>query len=195
LLAIRPDLQFAEIRGNLDTRLRKLDAGDYDALILAEAGLRRLGWEARIGLLLAPPVMLPAVGQAAIGVECRTDDAQLAGWLAAISDSDAQAEVLAERACLHALRAGCHAPLGVWTHWTTNDSDRRVLRLRAVVLSLDGRVQIAADAQGDPAAPEQIGRLAAERLQQSGAECILRPPATLSASPPEQRPARPEHEA
>ncbi len=114
LLSHRPDLQLSEIRGNLDTRLRKLDEGQFDAIILAEAGLRRLGWENRISLVLAPPVMYPAVGQGAIGVECRLDDESTLSALNPLDDETTRIEVTAERACLGALRAGCHAPVGAW---------------------------------------------------------------------------------
>ncbi|MEZ6124519.1 MAG: hydroxymethylbilane synthase [Planctomycetaceae bacterium] len=112
LLNIRPDLQMREIRGNVDTRIRKLDDGDYDAIILAEAGLTRLGLSDRISLILEPPVMLPAIGQGALGLECRHDDEFTIGVLQKLTNPDVLACVTAERSLLKELRAGCHAPLG-----------------------------------------------------------------------------------
>ena len=109
LLNHRSDLQMEEIRGNVETRLRKLDEGEYDAVVLAEAGLQRLGLAGRISLRLEPPLMLPAVGQAAIGIECRADDESVVDLLKRISDAETQSETTAERACLAELRAGCHA--------------------------------------------------------------------------------------
>ncbi|MFO1091842.1 MAG: hypothetical protein U0992_00815 [Planctomycetaceae bacterium] len=114
LLHRRSDLELLNIRGNVETRLRKLDAGEYDAIVQPQAGLHRLGFADRISLVLQPPEMLPAVGQAAIGIECRADDAPLIALLGRISDPIARAEVALERACPATLRAGCRAPVGVW---------------------------------------------------------------------------------
>lgn len=111
----RPDVELLEIRGNVETRLRKLDAGEYDAIILAVAGLERLGLEGRITQPLQPPVMFPAVGQGALGLECRADDGWLRDILLRINDGRTLAAVTAERSLLSDLRAGCHAPLGVFT--------------------------------------------------------------------------------
>ena len=113
LLNLRPDLQLLEIRGNVDTRIRKLDEGQYEGIILAEAGLRRLGLEARISILLQPPELFPAVSQGALGIECRDDDEEIMHLLSAITCATTHAEALAERSLLRTLRAGCHAPLGV----------------------------------------------------------------------------------
>jgi hydroxymethylbilane synthase len=168
----RPDLRLCEIRGNLDTRLRKLDSGEYDAIVLAEAGLRRLGWDHRISLLLAPPDMFPAVGQGAIGVECRGDDTRALGMLSAVDDPRTRCEVVSERACLSALKAGCHAPVGVWTRIEPDgppDADSQ-LHLEAVVWSPDGRERIGVTLRESASDPVSIGVQAAELLQQAGAD-------------------------
>lgn len=178
LMSVRPDLVLSEIRGNLDTRLKKLDAGDFDAIILAEAGLRRLGWEARISLLLAPPVMYPAVGQGAIGVECRQADDAIRGLLAGIDDPATHCEVVAERACLASLRAGCHAPVGVWT---SLEPEGRIgkgskLHFDAAVWSLNGRERIGVSLVESAKDPESIGRQAAELLRQAGGTRLVSGP-------------------
>jgi hydroxymethylbilane synthase len=168
LLHRRPDLVMAEVRGNVETRLRKLDDGQYDALVLAEAGLRRLGLAERISLVLGPPLMLPAAGQAAIGIECRADDMEMRAVLAAISGVRTFAEVTAERACLAELRAGCHAPVGV-----VSQVEQGRLALEAIVLSADGRERIAADGAGDPDAPADVGRDVARELVRQGAGRLI----------------------
>jgi hydroxymethylbilane synthase len=164
----RPDLKLLDIRGNLDTRIRKLDEGEYDAILLAEAGLRRLALPGRIAQVLAPPVMYPAVGQAALGIECRADDNPTQNILAQLTDPRSLAEVLAERACLRTLRAGCHAPLGV-----LSSIDETSLRLEAVVLSLDGAQVYQASAGGDVNAAEQTGVSVAKLLIEQGADAVL----------------------
>jgi hydroxymethylbilane synthase len=164
LLHVRPDLKLLDVRGNVETRLRKLDAGEYDALVLAAAGLERLGFADRISAGLGPPLLFPAVGQGALGLECRTDDTATRAALAALDHPATRTAVAAERALLAALRAGCHAPVGVL-------AERRgeTLRLSSVVLSPDGRRRIAAEADGAAASPEQVGRAVAERLRDLGA--------------------------
>jgi hydroxymethylbilane synthase len=166
---LRPDLQLSEIRGNVDTRLRKLDTGEYDALILAAAGLTRLGLSDRIHTGIAPPDMYPAVGQGAVGVECRTDDADLRTLLALITDAPTLAAVTAERSLLSSLRAGCHAPLGVQTR-----VDGDTLDLEAVVLSLDGQHRWMASASANVAQANEIGRQVADLLTAQGVDQVLR---------------------
>jgi len=176
LRSCRPDLQLCEIRGNLDTRLKKLDAGEYDAIVLAEAGLRRLGWDHRISLLLAPPLMYPAVGQGAIGVECREDDSRVRTLLSTIDDPLTRCEVIAERACLSALQAGCHAPVGVWTRIDPEGVpgiDSR-LQFEAVVWSPDGRERIGVTLEESASDPISIGVEAAELLRGAGADRYVR---------------------
>ncbi|RLS58110.1 MAG: hydroxymethylbilane synthase [Planctomycetota bacterium] len=168
LLNRRPDLLLEEVRGNVETRLRKVDEGEYDAVILAEAGLRRLGWSERISCVLSPPEVYPAVGQAALGIECRWDDADMITRLAAISDSPTWSEVRAERACLAELRAGCHAPVGVLTEWTSD-----LLTLHGVVLSRDGGERIAAQATAPSAHAEAIGRAVAQLLLAQGGDRLM----------------------
>lgn len=170
LLAHRPDLHLGEIRGNLDTRLRKLDDGHFDAIILAEAGLRRLSWDQRISLVLAPPVMYPAVGQGAIGIECRADDLATQAALKPLDDESTRFEVTAERACLGALRAGCHAPVGVWS---SLDAVERSLRFEAIIWSRDGRERIAATVVGPVSEAAELGAEAARQLQAAGGARLL----------------------
>lgn len=168
LLHRRPDLALEEVRGNVDTRLRKLDEGQYDALVLAEAGLTRLGLAARITARMVPPLMYPAVGQGALGLESRTDDDATRAALAPLSDASTYTSILAERALLAALRAGCHAPLGVAV---TTQAER--LHLEAVVLSPDGTQRIVADFEGEASRPVEAGRGLAEKLRLLGAEALI----------------------
>jgi hydroxymethylbilane synthase len=164
----RGDLQIEQIRGNVETRLAKLDAGEFDAIVLAEAGLTRLGFQERISMLLAPPTMYGAVGQGAIGIECRLEDKVTAATLARISDPDDFAATAAERSLMRELKAGCHAPVGTQTLRTENG-----LKLYGVVLSMDGKVRIAAKETGDPAEPERLGKRVAYLLCQDGADTLL----------------------
>ncbi len=168
LLHARPDLRLEEVRGNVETRLRKVDDGEYDAILLAEAGLRRLGLAARISAVLAPPLVYPAVGQAALGLECRSNDDFTTEILGRLTDRAAHTEVLAERACLRELNAGCHAPVGVLTHF---DGDR--LTLEGVVLSRDGQERISAQATASAEQAEAIGRCVAQLLMAQGAERLM----------------------
>ena len=166
---LRPDLQLSEVRGNVETRLRKLDEGNYDALILASAGLTRLGLGGRIHSEISPPEMYPAVGQGAVGVECRTDDTDLRTLLALITDSSTLAAVSAERSLLSTLRAGCHAPLGVQTK-----VEGSKIRLDAVVLPQDGHQRWMASASGEVSDPVSLGRIVAELLRSQGVDRVLR---------------------
>lgn len=168
LLHHRPDLSLEEVRGNVDTRLRKLDEGQYDALVLAEAGLTRLGLASRIGVRLSPPLMYPAVGQGALGLECRSDDATTRAALAPLSDAATHRSVLAERSLLAELRAGCHAPLGVAVSLKGGS-----LRMDAVVLSPDGTRRIAAQVDGLGTDPVAAGRALAEKLRSLGADVLI----------------------
>ena len=199
----RPDVELFEIRGNVETRLRKLDAGEYDAIILAVAGLERLGLEGRITQPLQPPVMFPAVGQGALGLECRADDAWLREILLRINEPRTLAAVTAERSLLADLRAGCHAPLGVFT--TVVESELRtgasiavvsnstknvdadagsilhvatgidapVLRLEAVVLSPDGKSRITAEATSPIGEAQALGCTVAGLLKAQGADLLI----------------------
>lgn len=168
LLYLRPDLKLCEIRGNVDTRIRKLDEGLYDAIILAEAGLRRLELADRISLMLKPPAVYPAVGQGALGIECRAADEATHALLQQITCATTLAEILAERSLLRTLRAGCHAPLGAWT---SVEGDR--LTLTGVLLSLDGTTRLEQLASGPADNADQIGVLVAEQLLSSGGAILL----------------------
>jgi hydroxymethylbilane synthase len=164
----RPDLQLLEIRGNVETRLKKLDAGEYDAIVLAVAGLTRLGLEARISQLLLSPLMYAAVGQGALGIECRSDALPLRVLLHKIEDPVARTRVTAERALLAELRAGCHAPVGVSTRLLGAD-----LRLEAVVLSSDGSRKLTASGSAPLAQAFALGQQVAADLLQQGASALI----------------------
>jgi hydroxymethylbilane synthase len=159
----------ADIRGNVDTRLRKLDRGDYDAVVLAEAGLRRLGLADRITEKLALALVLPAVGQGALGLETRSEDRPAREIAARLDYPPTHAAVLAERAMLSALEGGCLAPIAAWGRV---ESD--VLTLTGRVLSPDGFRKIEAELTGDPAHPAELGRRVAEGLRAQGAEAMVR---------------------
>jgi hydroxymethylbilane synthase len=168
LLHVRPDLQMGEIRGNVDTRLRKLDSGQYGALVLAEAGLERLGLAGCISQVLPKHVMLPAVGQGALGLEARVDDERTAAALGQLNDPATQAAVLAERSMLATVGGGCLAPVGAWARVQGGR-----LHLDAVVLSPDGSRRLFATGAADLLAAEDLGRrLAEELLAQGAAELI-----------------------
>lgn len=168
LLHIRPDLQLLEIRGNVQTRIRKMDEGEYDAIVLAVAGLTRLELTDRISLLLTPPDVYPAVGQGALGLECRADDKATVSILERLTDPNAEAQTTAERSLLSTLRAGCHAPLGVAT---SIQGDH--LKLTAVLLSQDGRRRLEASGAKTTAAAVQLGREVAEQLLADGGEELV----------------------
>lgn len=168
LLHQRPDLELCDIRGNVDTRLRKLTDGQFDAIVLAEAGLKRLGLSDRVTEVLTKTWMLPAVGQGALGLETRTDDRATRAAVAELNDEATHAAVLAERAMLLSLAGGCLAPIGAWGRI----EDVR-LRLTAAVLSRDGSRRIEADASDDLSAAEALGqRVAGELLDRGAADLI-----------------------
>ncbi len=168
LLHIRPDLTVDDIRGNVDTRLRKLDDGDVDAIILAEAGLRRLGLVERITQIIPRHVMLPAVGQGALGIEIRTADIDNREIVQQLDHAATRQSVTAERQLLSALRAGCLAPVGAWAR-----VHGEILELDAVVLSNDGKHRISASAKGDRNDAAQIGQGVADDLLARGAAELI----------------------
>ncbi|HTU20359.1 MAG TPA: hydroxymethylbilane synthase [Gemmataceae bacterium] len=165
----RPDLNLVNLRGNVETRLRKLEEQSLDAIILAEAGLRRLGLESAITELLDPQWMLPAVGQGALGLECRAEDADTLGLLDRLNHVPTRQAVLAERALLRGLGGGCLVPMGA-----SAGVEGSELLLRGVVLSPDGRQRIAAEHRGAAAEAEALGQQLAERLLASGARALLK---------------------
>lgn len=169
LLHQRPDLQVLEIRGNVETRLRKLDDGEYDAIVLAEAGLKRLGLADRITAVLPRDAMLPAVGQGALGIEARADDKHTLAALKQIDDDATHQAVVAERTLLATLRAGCLAPVGAWARTIGGE-----LVLEAVVVAPDGSQRIAVRDAAPPTDAAALGKRAAEQLLAQGAEAIIR---------------------
>ena len=164
----RPDLKLVDMRGNVETRLHKLEEQDLDAMILAEAGLVRLGLEKEITEILDRGWMLPAVGQGALGLECRTDDALTRALLEPLNDAATRQAVLAERAFLRALGGGCLVPVGTLT--TVAEG---TLHLRGVVLPPDGSRRLAGEVLGDPRTAEELGaRLAKDLLAQGAGELL-----------------------
>jgi hydroxymethylbilane synthase len=168
LLHRRPDLRLVEMRGNVETRLRKLAEQDLDALVLAQAGLERLGLGGAITELLDPAWMLPAVGQGALGLECRADDGETLRLLEPLNDAPSRQAVLAERALLRGLGGGCLVPIGAAAR-----VEGDALSLRGAVLSPDGRERIAGQTTGPAADAEALGRRLAEDLLARGARALL----------------------
>lgn len=166
---LRPDVRIKDLRGNVDTRLRKLDEGEYDALILASAGLRRLGLGARISAAIAQDEMLSAVGQGALGVETRTDDAETNALVSRLDDPRTRAAVLAERALLRSLGGGCQVPIAA--HAKVEDDK---LKLDGLVATLDGTRVLRESLDGDAAHAARVGEELAARLLERGAGALLR---------------------
>ena len=164
----RPDLKLIELRGNVDTRLRKLDEQNLDAIILAEAGLMRLGLGEQITEILDPDWMLPAVGQGAIGLECRSADAETKHLAKGLIDTSTMQRVLAERAMLAALGGGCLVPIGAVSH--VQDG---ILKLRGAVLSVDGKRRVVASHEGLAETPLAVGQELAGMLLDEGAGDFL----------------------
>lgn len=164
----RPDLVIENIRGNVDTRLRKLDDGEFDAIVLAAAGLHRLGLAVRISQVLPFDVMLPAVGQGALGIECRADDTATRAALQSIDDADTHAAVLAERSLLAHLRGGCLAPIGALAQ-----NQNGFLRLVAAVLRPDGSTRLTASEAASADDAERLGQHVAQSLLAQGAAELI----------------------
>ena len=162
-----PHLEIRLLRGNVDTRLAKLERGEYDAIVLAAAGLKRLGLEARATARLPPEEMLPAPGQGALGIECLSARAEVTALLAPLADAATTACVRAERAVSRALGGSCTLPLAAFAQLSEK------LRLRALVASPDGRRVVRCDLQGEAADPEALGERAAQELRRQGAAEIL----------------------
>jgi len=164
LRRLRPDLQVESVRGNVDTRLRKLDEGQYDSIVLAAAGLTRLGWSSRIAQWLEPEVMCPAVGQGALAVETRIGE----NACQALDHTATRAAVTAERAVLSALGGGCMTPIGAHAR-----VEREQLRLMAIVLSPDGAQSVGDRAEGPARDAQRIGQELGAKLLKQGAARIL----------------------
>jgi len=169
LHAWRPDLQIHDLRGNVNSRLQKLDDGQYDAIILAAAGLKRLGFHDRIRACLAPEISLPAIGQGAVGIECRADDARINALIAPLNDAPTRIRVLAERAMNHRLEGGCQVPIGGYAELI---GDR--LRIRGLVGRPDGSEVVRGEMEGPAAEAERLGIALANDLLSRGAGAILK---------------------
>ncbi len=167
LAALRPDLEIRSIRGNVDTRIRKVRQGEYDAALLAAAGVRRLGLESAVSDWLSPDTMLPAPGQGALAVQCRSDDDAMRTLLAELDDPSTRAETTAERAFLEGLGGGCAAPVAALAVATTTPR----VRLQGLVASVDGRDVVRVTGEGEPA---EVGPGLAQEALSRGADRILR---------------------
>ena len=168
LRRLRQDLRIEPLRGNLDTRLRKLDEGQYDAIVVALAGLKRMGWQDRATQVFSVKEMVPAIGQGALAIEARADDAELLTTLQRLGDPASGAAVAAERAFLARLGGGCQVPLAAHA-----EVSGERLRLVGVVVSVDGTKAVEGSEEGEAADAVAIGRILAERLLQQGAAEIL----------------------
>mgnify|MGYP001601408996 CR=1 FL=1 len=164
-----PHLKIKDLRGNVNTRLGKLDNGDYDAIILASAGLLRLGMDDRIASRLPADLCLPAGGQGAVGIECRDQDQATRDLLANLNDADTSTRVTAERALNRHLQGGCQVPIACYAELAENQN----LRVRALVGSVDGSLILEDEISGPRDAAEQLGIELAERLLAAGAGAIL----------------------
>jgi hydroxymethylbilane synthase len=165
---MRPDLRVVPLRGNLETRIRKLDQGDMDAVLLAAAGLRRLGLDDRITEVLSPSIMLPAVAQGALCIELREDDTNLAGLLAPLDHSETRRVVLGERAFLHRLEGGCQIPIAAHGGIVNNR-----FSLTGMVADVMGKTMIKDTLAGEPGQSVDIGIQLADRLLSKGGDVIL----------------------
>ncbi len=168
LLSIRPDLNILSLRGNLDTRLGKLDEGQFDAIILAAAGVKRLGWQDRITQYLSTDISLPAIGQGAIGIECRRDDAEINLLIGALNHNNSYICVSSERACLKKLEGGCQVPIAA--HAEINGE---WLTVRGLVGSLDGKTIIKSKMEGNVESAGVLGESLGHDLLDKGAKAIL----------------------
>ena len=165
----RPDLELLDLRGNVDTRLKKVAAGEFDGIVLATAGVKRLGASDKITDILSTEIMLPAVGQGALGIETRADDRETVRLVAALDDPESHAAVTAERALLRELEGGCQLPLGAWARQENGE-----LRLEACVFSADGKDFVRNELRGEVGDAEKLGVRLGQMLIEAGADRILR---------------------
>ncbi|WP_327088123.1 hydroxymethylbilane synthase [Nonomuraea sp. NBC_01738] len=168
LSALRPDLEYVPIRGNADTRIGKVTSGELDAVVLAAAGLSRIGREAEIAQIFEVEELLPAPGQGCLAVECLADRADLIDFLGVLDDPRTRSAVDAERAVLSALEAGCSAPVGAFAF-----DDGQTLNLTAAVVALDGRESVRKSAAGSPSEADRLGRLLAAEMLADGADRLM----------------------
>lgn len=164
----RPDLDMRDLRGNIDTRLRKVDSGEYDAIVISKAGLDRLGLSQKIAETLSTEISLPAVGQGAIAIQARVKDQEAAEVLGKMDDEETRTVIIAERALMSALQGGCQVPLGAWARM-----ERGELVMEAVVCSVDGAQYVRQKATAAPAQAAQLGQRMAQLLIEGGAGNIL----------------------
>jgi hydroxymethylbilane synthase len=164
----RADLDFRDLRGNVDTRLRKVESGEYDAIVLSKAGLDRLGWSQKITEPLSTEISLPAVGQGAIAIQSRVSDRDADEVLSKLDDVETRTAIIAERALLSALEGGCQVPLGAWARM-----ERTELVMEAVVCSVDGTQYVREKATAPPDQAAQLGEHLARVLAEGGARSIL----------------------
>ena len=169
ILSRRPDLRTVDIRGNLNTRMEKLRASDWGGMVLAYAGIRRLGWEESVGEVIPADVLLPAVGQGAIGIEIRSNDEAVAPFVGALNHPATAAAVAAERALLARLQGGCQVPIGAFARIEGGE-----IHIDALVASLDGATIVRGKAHGAAARADSCGDDLARTLLEGGAERILR---------------------
>ncbi len=168
LAALRPDLNIIDLRGNVNTRLKKLDDGEYDAIILAAAGLKRLEFEDRISAFLATDISLPAIGQGAVGIECRREDSWVNELLTPLNDPDTATRVAAERAMNLRLQGGCQVPIAGYA-----ELEHGVILLRGLVGRVDGSEIIRGEIAGPPEDAAHLGQVLAEDLLARGADRVL----------------------
>lgn len=164
-----PHLEVVTLRGNVNTRLAKLDRGEFDAILLAVAGLLRLGMPARIRQRIDPAKLLPAVGQGVMGIECREDDHRVRALIRSLNDADSETAVTAERRVNAALDGGCQVPIAAYADTPAPGS----LRLRALVGTPDGKTLITAEDSDDPAQADSLGERVGRSLIDQGAKAIL----------------------
>jgi hydroxymethylbilane synthase len=167
----RPDLQLESIRGNIDSRIRKLETEGFDAIVLAAAGLTRMGWEERISTLIPVDSCIPAVGQGALGIECRSDDEELRALLVLYNDLETEMAVTAERSFLGVLNGGCQVPIGAYAVIRDNPDGTLDMELTGMVGTPDGQTLLKETMSG--ADPVELGRMVAETLRGRGADRIL----------------------
>src|SRR5258705_1531750 len=165
---VRPDLDLRELRGNVDTRLRKVESGEYDAILLAKAGLDRLGLSGRIAEIFEPDVLLPPAGQAAIALRARRREKEMHEAISALDDFETRQSIVAERALLGSLQGGCQVPLGAWARL-----ERGELIMDAVVCSPNGQQQIRQNSSAPPEQARDLGFRLAQMLFDAGAGEIL----------------------
>ena len=169
LMNIRPDFVIHQLRGNVDTRIRKLKEGQYDAIILAAAGVKRLGLAGNVTEYMDPEISLPAIGQGALGIECRVDDRELNDMIAFFNHADSRVCVTGERALLRRLEGGCQVPIACY-----GEMKNGYLHLTGLVGSVDGKRIIKDTIEGAPDKAEKLGVTLAETLLSRGADVILR---------------------